>query len=79
MKISITSPQEKVTLQIAQDLNITDMQEYKFAYVVVSKVMAMYEDGNAEELLEQIQDITETDDDFICSTCQQVNDLIKNR
>lgn len=79
MKISITSPQEKVTLQIAQDLNITDMQEYKFAYVIVSKVMAMYEDGNAEELLEQIQDITETDDDFICSTCQQVNDLIKNR
>ena len=79
MKIRITSPQEKVTLQIAQDLNITDMQEYKFAYVIVSKVMAMYEDGNAEELLEQIQDITETDDDFICSTCQQVNDLIKNR
>lgn len=45
MKISITSPQEKVTLQIAQDLNITDMQEYKFAYVIVSKVMAMYEDS----------------------------------
>tara|TARA_R110000803_G_C11908165_1_gene312909 strand:- start:460 stop:861 length:402 start_codon:yes stop_codon:yes gene_type:complete len=37
-------------------------------------------DDNSEELLEEIQDITETEDgDFRCSTCDQVNSLAKNR
>jgi|TARA_R100000081_G_C4680489_1_gene97219 hypothetical protein len=40
-----------------------------------------YEEENFEEiLLSQIEDITETDDgDFRCSTCDQVNDIVKNR
>ena len=80
MKISITSPQEQVTLKIAEDMNIRDVQEFKFAFAIVSKVMAMYEDDDSEELLEEIQDITETEDgDFRCSTCDHVNSLIKNR
>ena len=78
--ISITSPQEQMTLKIAEEMNIRDMREFKFAFAIVCKVMAMYQDDNFEELLEQIQDITETEDgDFRCSTCDHVNRLIKDR
>jgi predicted adenine nucleotide alpha hydrolase (AANH) superfamily ATPase len=80
MKISITSPQEQFALKIAEEMQITSVQEFKFMFAIVSKVMAMYEDDNSEELLEQIQDLTETEDgDVRCSTCDHVNDLIKNR
>ena len=80
MKIPITSPQEQVLLKIAEEMNIRDVQEFKFAFAIVSKVMAMYKDDDSEELLEQIQDLTETEDeDFRCSTCDHINDLIKNR
>jgi len=80
MKIPITSPQEQVLLKIAEEMNIRDVQEFKFAFAIVSKVMAMYKDDDSEELLEQIQDLTETEDeDFRCSTCDYINDLIKNR
>lgn len=58
--ISITSPQEQVFCKIAEEMQITDVQEFKFAFAIVCKVMAMYEDDGAEELLEEIQDITET-------------------
>ena len=79
-KISITSPQEQVLLKIAEDMNVRDPREFKFAFAIVCKVMALYEDDNSEELLEEIQDITETEDgDFRCSTCDHVNELIKNR
>ena len=79
-KISITSPQEQVLLKIAEDMNIRDLREFKFAFAIVCKVMALYEDDNSEELLEEIQDITETENgDFRCSTCDHVNELIKNR
>jgi len=38
------------------------------------------EEENFEEILEQIEEITETEDgDFRCSTCDQVNDIVKNR
>ena len=38
------------------------------------------EDDNTEQLLEEIQDITETEPgDFGCSTCDQVNSLAKDR
>jgi len=78
--ISITSPQEQMTLKIAEEMKITDVREFKFAFAIVCKVMAMYQDDNFEELLEQIQDITETEDgDFRCSTCDHVNGLAKNR
>lgn len=78
--ISITSPQEQVFCKIAEEMKITDVQEFKFAFAIVCKVMAMYEDDGAEELLEQIQDITETEEgDFRCSTCDQVNTLAKER
>jgi len=78
--ISITSPQEQVLLKIAEEMNIRDPREFKFAFAIVCKVMAMYEDDNSEQLLEEIQDITETEDgDFRCSTCDHVNELIKNR
>tara|TARA_R110002167_G_scaffold312360_1_gene518057 strand:- start:251 stop:514 length:264 start_codon:yes stop_codon:yes gene_type:complete len=78
--ISITSPQEQVTLKIAEEMNIRDMREFKFTFSIVCKVMAMYEDNNSEEILEEIQDITETENgDFRCSTCDQVNSLTKNR
>lgn len=80
MKISITSPQEQVTLKIAEDMNIRDVREFKFAFAIVCRVMAMYEDDNSEQILEEIQDLTETEDgDFRCSTCDNVNSLIKNR
>lgn len=79
-KISITSPQEQVLLKIAEEMNIRDPKEFKFAFAIVCKVMALYEDDNSEQLLEEIQDITETEDgDFRCSTCDHVNELIKNR
>lgn len=42
MKISITSPQEQVHLKIAEEMDIRDVQEFKFAFVIVCKVMAMY-------------------------------------
>jgi len=78
--ISITSPQEQMTLKIAEEMNIRDVMELKFTFAIVCKVMAMYQDDNFEELLEQIQDITETEDgDFRCSTCDHVNRLIKDR
>ena len=78
--ISITSPQEQVLLKIAEEMNIRDPREFKFAFAIVCKVMALYEDDNSEQLLEEIQDITETEDgDFRCSTCDHVNELIKNR
>lgn len=78
--ISITSPQEQVFCNIAEEMKITDVQEFKFAFAIVCKVMAMYEDNNSEQLLEEIQDLTETEDgDFRCSTCDQVNTLAKNR
>jgi hypothetical protein len=78
--ISITSPQEQVFCKIAEEMQITDVQEFKFAFAIVCKVMAMYEDDGAEELLEEIQDITETEEgDFSCSTCNHINQLIKNR
>ena len=42
--------------------------------------MAIYEADNSDELLEEIQDITETEDgDFRCSTCDQVNSIAKQR
>ena len=79
-KISITSPQEQVALKIAEEMKITDLREFKFAFAIVCKVMAMYEEDGAEELLEQIQDLTETEEgDFSCSTCEHVNRLIKDR
>ena len=78
--ISITSPQEQVLLKIAEEMNIRNPREFKFALAIVCKVMAMYEDDNSEQLLEEIQDITETEDgDFRCSTCDHVNELTKNR
>jgi len=78
--ISITSPQEQVLLKIAEEMKITDVREFKFAFAIVCKVMAMYEGDNSEQLLEQIQDLTETEDgDFRCSTCDHVNQLIKDR
>ena len=78
--ISITSPQEQVLLKIAEDMNIRDPREFKFAFAIVCKVMAMYEDDGAEQLLEEIQDLTETEDgDFRCSTCDQVNAIAKDR
>ena len=78
--ISITSPQEQVLLKIAEEMNIRDPREFRFAFAIVCKVMALYEDDNSEQLLEEIQDITETEDgDFRCSTCDHVNELIKNR
>jgi hypothetical protein len=78
--ISITSPQEQVLLKIAEEMNIRDPREFKFAFAIVCKVMALYEDDNSEQLLEEIQDITETEDgDFRCSTCDHVNELVKNR
>lgn len=42
MKISITSPQEQVHLKIVEEMDITDVQEFKFSFVIVYKVMAMY-------------------------------------
>ena len=61
-------------------MKITDAREFKFALAIVCKVMAMYEGDNSEQLLEQIQDLTETEDgDFRCSTCDHVNQLIKDR
>ena len=78
--ISITSPQEQVLLKIAEEMKITDVREFKFAFAIVCKVMAMYEGDNSEQLLEQIQDLTETEEgDFSCSTCNHVNQLIKDR
>jgi hypothetical protein len=78
--ISITSPQEQVFCKIAEEMQITDVQEFKFAFAIVCKVMAMYEDDGAEELLDEIKDITETEEgDFSCSTCNHINQLIKNR
>lgn len=78
--ISITSPQEQVFCKIAEEMKITDVQEFKFAFAIVCKVMAMYEDNNSEQLLEEIQDLTETEDgDFRCSTCNHINQLIKDR
>jgi hypothetical protein len=78
--ISITSPQEQMTLKIAEEMNIRDMREFKFAFAIVCKVMAMYQDDNFEELLEEIQDLTETEEgDFRCSTCDQVNTIAKER
>ena len=78
--ISITSPQEQVFCNIAEEMKITDVQEFKFAFAIVCKVMAMYEDNNSEQLLEEIQDLTETEDgDFRCSTCNHINQLIKDR
>jgi hypothetical protein len=80
MKIAITSPQEQLALKIAEEMQITSVQEFKFMFAIVSKVMAMYEDDNSEELLEEIQGLTETEDEhFRCSTCDHVNELIKNR
>lgn len=78
--ISITSPQEQVLCKIAEEMKITDPREFKFAFAIVCKVMAMCEDDGAEQLLEEIQDLTETEDgDFRCSTCDQVNALAKDR
>lgn len=78
--ISITSPQEQMTLKIAEEMKIKDVREFKFAFAIVCKVMAMYKGDNFEELLEEIQNITETEDgDFRCSTCDQVNTLTKER
>ena len=78
--ISITSPQEQMTLKIAEEMNIRDMREFKFAFAIVCKVMAMYQDDNFEDLLEEIQDLTETEEgDFRCSTCDQVNTIAKER
>lgn len=77
--ISITSPQEQVLCKIAEEMKITDVREFKFAFAIVCKVMAMYESDNSEQLLEQIQDLTETEEgDFRCSTCDHVNQLIKD-
>jgi len=45
MKIPITSPQEQVALKIAEEMNIRDVQEFKFAFAIVCKVMAMYEEN----------------------------------
>jgi len=78
--ISITSPQEQVLCKIAEEMKITDVREFKFAFAIVCKVMAMYEDDGGEELLEEIQDLTYTEQgEFSCSTCDHVNQLIKNR
>ena len=44
--ISITSPQEQVLLKIAEEMNIRDPREFKFAFAIVCKVMALYEDDN---------------------------------
>jgi hypothetical protein len=78
--ISITSPQEQVLCKIAEEMKITDVREFKFAFAIVCKVMAMYEDDGAEELLEEIQELTYTEQgEFSCSTCDHVNQLIKNR
>ena len=78
--ISITSPQEQVLCKIAEEMNITDVQEFKFAFAIVCKVMAMYEDDGAEQLLEEIQNLTETEEgEFTCSTCMQVNSITKDR
>ena len=78
--ISITSPQEQVLCKIAEDMKITDVQEFKFAFAIVCKVMAMCEDDGTEEILEEIQDLTHTEEgDFSCSTCNHINQLIKNR
>jgi len=78
--ISITSPQEQVLLKIAEEMKITDAREFKFAFAIVCKVMAMYQDDNSEQLLEEIQDLTETEEgDFRCSTCEQVNTITKER
>lgn len=79
MKIQIISQQEKIALDITKRLNVSDMSEYKLILRTVCMVMDMHDD-TAEELLEQIQDMTETEDgDFRCSTCDHVNSLIKNR
>lgn len=78
--ISITSPQEQVLLKIAEDMNIRDPREFKFAFAIVCKVMALYENDNSEKLLEEIQDLTETEEgEFTCSTCIQVNSITKDR
>ena len=78
--ISITSPQEQVLCKIAEEMKITDVQEFKFAYAIVCKVMAIYEEDNSEQLLEEIQNLTETEEgEFTCSTCNHVNQLIKDR
>lgn len=78
--ISITSPQEQVLCKIAEEMKITDVREFKFAFSIVCKVMALYEDNNSEQLLEEIQDLTETEEgDFRCSTCDQVNTIAKER
>jgi len=78
--ISITSPQEQVLCKIAEEMNIRDPREFKFAFSIVCKVMAIYEADSSAELLEEIQDITETEDgDFRCSTCDQVNSIAKQR
>ena len=78
--ISISSPQEDILCKIAEEMKITDVQEFKFAFAIVCKVMAMLEDDGAEELLEEIQDLTYTEQgEFSCSTCNHVNQLIKNR
>ena len=78
--ISITSPQEQVLCKIAEEMKITDVREFKFAFSIVCKVMALYEDNNSEQLLEEIQDLTETEEgDFRCSTCDQVNTITKER
>ena len=37
------------------------------------------EDENFEQILEDIEVITENDGDFRCSTCDEVNDIVKNR
>lgn len=44
MKISITSPQEQVHLKIAEEMDIRDAQEFRFAFAIVCKVMAMYKE-----------------------------------
>tara|TARA_R110000744_G_scaffold324202_1_gene430041 strand:+ start:88 stop:399 length:312 start_codon:yes stop_codon:yes gene_type:complete len=47
---------------------------------ICNRVMIKEEDDNFEELLEEIQDLTETEDgDFRCSTCDQVNSIAKQR
>ena len=47
--ISISSPQEQVLCKIAEEMKLTDVREYKFAFVRVSKVMALYDDDNSDQ------------------------------
>jgi len=53
--ISITSPQEQVLCKIAEEMKITDVREFKFAFAIVCKVMSMYEDDGGEEQLEKLE------------------------